>query len=1298
MRPVIRVKGRNRQHRVEQIPNLIEVQLNSYRWFLREGLRELFDNFSPISDFTGNLRLSFGEYTLGEPKYPLIECRDRDATHEAPLKVQVQLLNTTTGEMKESEVYLGDLPIMTDTGTFIINGAERAVVSQLARSPGVYFKSNIDYSGKILYSAQVIPSEGAWLDFDTDANGVISVKIGQAHRFPATTLLRAMHRINTVPGHELLATNSDADIINLFGYREELENPAADDLVLKRAAEDIVDTNTGEVLVEKGMRIDRPTALKIGGLNLAKVAVIQVNSMIEATLEKDPTRNEDQALVDIYRRDRPGDPVTPELARQRLSGIFADPRRYDQARVGRYKLNKKLGMSIPEKYTTLTKEDLISIMRYVILLDETVESTDAISVDEIDHLMNKRVRSVGELLQNQFRLGFLRMERIIRERMTSLDPENMTPQSVISTKPISAAIKSFFGSSQLSQFMDQTNPLAELTHKRRLSALGPGGLSRQSAKLEVRDVHHSHYGRICPIETPEGPNIGLIGSMAVYGRLNDYGFLETPYRKVISGKVTEDIEFLTADEEEGHFIVPATTNADDDGTIIPDKDGRCICRHRSSYPRIRTSEIDYMDTSAKQTVSVATCLIPFLENDDANRALMGSNMQRQSVPLVRTQASYVMTGLESRAAQDSGAVTLARAAGIVTAVDASRLEVTRPDGIVDNYRLINFRRSNQATCINQKPLVNIGQYVTKGTPMADGACTDNGHLALGRNVLVAFMPWEGFNYEDAIILNERMFRDDVYTSIHIEKYEIEARETKVGPEEITRDIPNVGEDALRDLDEDGVIRVGAEVRAEDILVGKVAPKGQEELTSEEKLVRAIFGEKAAEMRDTSLRVPHGEKGKVVDVKRFSRIKSQCERCGQEFQLGKVESLTYCNRCGGALKRIPGDELSPGVNQLVRVFIAQRRKIMEGDKMAGRHGNKGVVSRILPPADMPHLPDGTPVDIVLNPLGVPSRMNIGQIMETHLGLVASELGCCFSNPIFEGAPESEILTYLALTMQRKRRMVLTEYMQSDMGITAAPDYTAEITAESLRAEIVRENMPKLVKNLEEYKNIFKQHLLDAAKLLMPKMPANNPFKLVTVRLSVMDAFDDAEARAKWADADLEQREIWLANELKERVDSRIGFNENTGKCYLYDGRTGDKFDQPVTIGYCYMLKLVHLVDDKIHARSTGPYSLVTQQPLGGKAQFGGQRFGEMEVWALEAYGAAHVLQEILTIKSDDVQGRVKTYESIVKGANINEPGIPESFKILIKELQSLGLQISVENAEAEKIDLELEDDEPTRPGR
>jgi len=1007
---------------------------------------------------------------------------------------------------------------------------------------------------------------------------------------------------------------------------------------------------TGEVIAEAGQALDQETAERVLERKPQRLTLAALPPLIQHTLDRDPTHNEEDALLDIYRRERPGDPVTPEIARNRLASIFADNRRYDLARVGRYKLNKKLGLDLPESVRTLTKEDLIAILRYLIRLGE---GDEAASVDEIDHLMNKRVRCVGELLQNQFRVGFLRMERICRERMTSLDPEQVTPQSIISTKPISAAIKSFFGSSQLSQFLSEENPLAALTHKRRLSALGPGGLSRQSAKLEVRDVHHSHYGRICPIETPEGPNIGLIGSLAIYARLDEYGFIETPYRQVKKGVVTDEIVYLSADEEEGYRIAPASVPTDEKGRIVAET---VSVRYRDSYPQVPPSVIDFVDLSPKQIVSVATCLIPFLENDDANRALMGSNMQRQAVPLLQVEAPFVRTGVEGRAAQDSGAVVLATADGLVTSVSADTIQVTRADGTVDRYRLQRFVRSNQGTCINQRPIVRKGDFITKGQVLADSASTNGGELALGRNVLVAFMPWEGYNYEDAIVLSQRLVRDDILTSIHVSKYEIEARDTKVGPEEITRDIPNVGDEALGDLDEDGIVRLGALVRAEDILVGKVAPKGQEELTSEEKLVRAIFGEKAAEMRDTSLRVPHGEKGKVVEIKRFSRMKFRCQKCETEYQVGKNQHRHYCDRCGGELKREPGDELLPGVNQLVRVYVAERRKIMEGDKLAGRHGNKGVVARILPEEDMPSLPDGTPVDMILNPLGVPSRMNIGQILETHLGLVAAELGLSFENPIFEGATDKEILAYFQVAAQRLRKRALRKYVVEEMRLPA--DWYQEAAShKDLQESLVRflaEGDPALLDRAADW-------------------VAMDPSEWEQVR--------GAEERARH-----------VVVRIGKQVDELIGFDPETGKCWLYDGRSGEPFNQPITVGYIYTMKLIHLVDDKIHARSTGPYSLVTQQPLGGKAQFGGQRFGEMEVWALEAYGAAHTLQEILTIKSDDVLGRVKTYESIVKGEPIMEPGIPESFKILIKELQSLGLQLTVESKEAEPVSLDVAEGE------
>ncbi len=1258
----IKVRGRlpRQDYVAADIPNLIEIQLNSYAWFREHGLRELFVNFSPIQDFTGNLALSFcdpqdGEpnYYLGEPKYDIYECRDRDATYEAPLKARVWLHHRRTGEIKESEVYLGELPIMTENGTFVINGAERCVVSQLARSPGVYFRDTIDFSGRILYSAQVIPSEGAWLDIDSDANHLVSVKIGQAHKFPVTTLLRALTSISLAPDSQQVTCSTDGDLVRLFGVPERLKKVTAEAVVGRRAWDRILDSETGEVLAMPGERLTPEAVERIAELKLEGVKVAVLHSLIDETMEKDPTHSEDEALIDIYRRERPGDPVTPEIARNRLSGLFADNRRYDLARVGRYKLNRKLGLNLPETVRTLTKEDLIAILQYLIQLGEP--NTTA-TVDEIDHLMNKRVRCVGELLQNQFRIGFLRMERISRERMTSLDPEQVTPQSIISTKPISAAIKSFFGSSQLSQFMDEINPLAELTHKRRLSALGPGGLSRQSAKLEVRDVHHSHYGRICPIETPEGPNIGLIGSLAIYARLDEYGFIETPYRRVKKAVVTEEIVYLTADEEDKYHIAPATVPVDEKGRITA---ASVSVRYREKYPAVPPEEIDFVDLSPKQIVSVATALIPFLENDDANRALMGSNMQRQAVPLLKAEAPYVRTGVEGRAAQDSGAVVLARVDGMVTAVTANRIEVTRADGTVDGYRLQKFVRSNQATCVNQRPIVRKGDFVTRRQILADGPCTDGGQLALGRNAIVAFMPWEGFNYEDAIVLSERFVRDDVYTSVHIEKYEIETRETKVGPEEITRDIPNVGDEALKDLDEDGVIRIGAQVRAEDILVGKVAPKGQEELTSEEKLVRAIFGEKAAEMRDTSLRVPHGEKGKVVDIKRFSRVKYQCQKCETEYQVGKNQHRHYCDRCGGELKREPGDELLPGVNQLVRTYIAQRRKIMEGDKLAGRHGNKGVVAKILPAQDMPFLPDGTPVDIILNPLGVPSRMNIGQILESHLGLAAAELGVAFENPVFEGATDKEIIEYFHITANRFRRRALRQYVVEQMGL--ADDWHDEEGS------------------YEELLESLRQWLAKGDPAQMERAA-----EWVAVSPAEWSEIRGAEARASH-----------VVERIGQRVNDMVGFNPETGKFRLYDGRSGEPFNQPITVGNIYTMKLIHLVEDKIHARSTGPYSLVTQQPLGGKAQFGGQRFGEMEVWALEAYGAAHTLQEILTIKSDDVIGRVKTYESIVKGEPITEPGIPESFKILIKELQSLGLQLVVESKEAEPVSLEGHEGEEVR---
>ncbi|AFV12767.1 DNA-directed RNA polymerase subunit beta [Thermacetogenium phaeum DSM 12270] len=1045
---------------VLEMPNLIEIQQQSYEWFLKEGLRETFRDVSPIQDFTGNLSLEFIDYSLGEPKYSVEECKERDVTYAAPLRVKVRLTNKETGEIKEQDVFMGDFPLMTEKGTFIINGAERVIVSQLVRSPGVYYHVSGDASGKRTYGATVIPNRGAWLELETDIHDCIYVRIDRTRKLPVTILIRA------------LGYSSNEDILNYFGDDEFLRN----------------------------------------------------------TLERDTTQNREDALVEIYKRLRPGEPPTIESARALLEGLFFDPHRYDLGQVGRYKLNKKLKLD-PEAHNSrcLTPEDVLAIIDYFLKLIRG-EGT----ADDIDHLGNRRLRSVGELLQNQFRIGLARMERVVRERMTIQDMDTITPQALINIRPVVAAIKEFFGSSQLSQFMDQTNPLAELTHKRRLSALGPGGLSRERAGFEVRDVHHSHYGRMCPIETPEGPNIGLIGSLSTYARVNKYGFIETPYRKVDKEKgiVTNEIHYLTADEEEEYIIAQANAPLDEEGRFTTP---RVDARRGKEILVVPTSEVDYMDVSPKQVVSVAAALIPFLENDDANRALMGANMQRQAVPLLRTEAPLVGTGIEYRVAHDSGVVVTSEEGGVVERVTADEIVIKGDSGKKKTYRLAKFARSNQGTCINQKPIVKKGQRVERGEVIADGPCTAGGELALGRNVLVAYMPWEGYNFEDAILISEKLVKEDLFTSIHIEEYECDARDTKLGPEEITRDIPNVGEDVLKDLDERGVIRVGAEVRPGDILVGKVTPKGETELTAEERLLRAIFGEKAREVRDTSLRVPHGESGRVVDVKVFSREN--------------------------------GDELPPGVNKLVRVYVAQKRKISVGDKMAGRHGNKGVISRILPEEDMPFLPDGTPVEIVLNPLGVPSRMNIGQILECHLGRAAQELGIYTASPVYDGAVEDDIMDTLE------------------------------------RAGLPRD-----------------------------------------------------------------------------------------GKTVLYDGRTGEPYDSEITVGYIYMLKLAHLVDDKIHARSTGPYSLVTQQPLGGKAQFGGQRFGEMEVWALEAYGAAYTLQEILTVKSDDVVGRVKTYEAIVKGENVPEPGVPESFKVLIKELQSLCLDVRVLSETNEEIEIKDDDDD------
>lgn len=1118
------------------VPNLIAIQTDSFDWFLEEGLSDTFRDISPISDFADTMAVDFGSHEFGDAKYSVEECKEKDMSYQAPLFVDVRFINKETGEMKEQSVFMGDFPLMTDRGTFVINGTERVVVSQLVRSPGAYFKRDIR-NNKSYVVGSVIPSRGAWLEFEIgrpwfswvpagrpmEADkqfGEAYVRVDRKRKVPATVLLRALGIAET-----------DEEMLDILG----------DTFVVRR------------------------------------------------TLERDHTTTREEALVELYKRLRPGEPANVESARSLLDGLFFNPQRYDLSKVGRFMLNRKLRLDVPEEVHTLTNEDVVGMLKFLFGLweqdyrehvTEDVATTlraryetirlglddRTYEVDDIDHFGNRRVRSVGELIQNQFRIGLARMERVVRERMTTQDSDQITPQSLINIRPIVASIKEFFGSSQLSQFMDQTNPLGGLTHKRRVSALGPGGLSRERAGFEVRDVHPSHYGRMCPIETPEGPNIGLIGSLATFARINPYGFIETPYRKVANGHVTDEIVYLTADAEEAFIIAQAAEPVDPvTGRFMNE---RVLCLLKGGNPEdIEPERVDLMDVSARQIVSVATALIPFLEHDDANRALMGSNMQRQAVPLLTPQAPLIGTGMEYRAAIDTGEIMLARHAGVVTRADSRVIEVTSSEG-VDRYVLPKYMRSNQGTCINHKPLVATGQRVGEGQVLADGPSTESGELALGQNLLVAFMPWEGYNYEDAIILSERVVRDDLLTSIHIEEYEVEARDTKLGPEEITREIPNVGEDILANLDEDGIIRIGAEVFPGDVLVGKVTPKGETELTAEERLLRAIFGEKAREVRDTSLKIPHGETGRVISVHKMSRE--------------------------------AGDDLNPGVNELVRVYVAQKRKIQEGDKLAGRHGNKGVISKILPLEDMPFLADGRPVDIVLNPLGVPSRMNIGQLLETHLGW-AAYVGWS------DDAAQTEAV--------------------------AGPMHVATPVFDGAKEQEISDTLVRASANLK----------LRAAERYGDKM-----------------------------------------------IDAVVPDISAQGKTMLLDGRTGEPFRQPVTVGFIYILKLLHLVDDKIHARSTGPYSLITQQPLGGKAQFGGQRFGEMEVWALYAYGAAYVLQEILTIKSDDVLGRVKAYEAIVKGENIPEPGIPESFKVLVKEMQSLCLDVEIISESGEEIELKEEE--------
>ena len=1093
---------------VMDVPNLIAIQTDSFKWFMNEGLQQAFQDIAPIENNTKDMCVEFGDHKFGDPKYTVDECKEKDVSYQAPLYVEIRFINRETGEIKEQEVFMGDFPLMTNRGTFIINGTERVVVSQLVRSPGVYFGSERDKtSDKTLYNAKVIPSRGAWLEFETDKRDILSVRIDRKRKQPATLLVRALGLAET-----------REEIIDLLG---------SDEMVLR-------------------------------------------------TLDRDPATTKEESLIELYKRFRPGEPPTIDSARTLLEGLFFNPQRYDLAKVGRYKINKKLGFDQEESTcSTLTEEDITKTMQYIIALHAGAEG---VKVDDIDHFGNRRIRTVGELIQNQFRIGLSRMERVVRERMSMQEPDEITPQSLVNIRPIVAAIKEFFGSSQLSQFMDQANLAAGITHKRRLSALGPGGLSRERAGFEVRDVHNSHYGRMCPIETPEGPNIGLIGSLATFGRINPYGFIETPYRRVVDGKVTDDIDYLTADEEENHTIAQANEkfnletrefgSFDENGNFV--KATRVLCRTKDADGvfgepgEVLPEQVDYMDVSPRQMTSVATSLIPFLEHDDANRALMGSNMQRQAVPLLKPHAPLVGTGMEHRIAVDSGEILIAQNPGVVDYVDGQTIIVLNNDGEYDEYLVPKFQRSNQSGCMNHRPIVRKGDEVQAGDVLADGPSCDGGELALGQNLMVAYMPWEGYNYEDAIIVSERVVSEDLLTSIHISEYELDARDTKLGPEEITREIPNISDDMIGDLDADGIIRVGAEVFPGDVLVGKVTPKGETELTAEERLLRAIFGEKAREVRDTSLKVPHGSGGRVIDIHRFSRA--------------------------------AGDELAPGVNELVRIYVAQKRKVQQGDKLSGRHGNKGVISRVLPVEDMPYLADGTPIDVMLNPLGVPSRMNVGQLLENHLGWAAKwgwsddpnstepvEGPQFVATPVFDGATEEEISDAIEAANRN-----LINWNHKKYGDLARDEFVPQLS--------------------------------------------------------------------------------------------------RTGKTWLYDGRTGEKFREPITVGQTYILKLGHMVDDKIHARSTGPYSLITQQPLGGKAQFGGQRFGEMEVWALYAYGASNVLQEILTVKSDDTSGRVKSYEAIVKGENTPAPEVPESFKVLVKEMKSLCLNVELEGHDHQTIDV------------
>ena len=1310
-----------------EVPNLIELQLNSYKWFLEEGLPELFKTFSPIWDFTQTNYIEFVNYILGEPKYSIQDCRERDMTFEAPIKATVRFGGKDREEL-ETEVYLGDLPLMTDKGTFIINGRERVIVSQLSRSPGLYFEEGVDSAMQVMVSARIIPSEGPWLEVESDSQMAVFTHISQTKKLPITQLIKALHaffdpgapeklrgrvRVTAKVGDSVrkklgepladpdtgevilekgtiltekvlsglsesereleaqvesaLATNEE--MLITFGNEVRVENPTAMDIVGKRVLETLKEG--AKEIIGRLQKIDMETAKKIESMELDSIEVLDVPQFLDATLEQDKTSTMREAVLDIFKRLRPGEAATEEAARQLVYNQFFEIKRYDLGKVGRRFLNNRLGIKVPANIRNLTSDDLAGVLRAM----EPYITKEA-ERDDIDDLRNKRVRSVGELLQSQLRLGFVRMEKVARERMTSADPDNLLPGIILSVKPVSASIKSFFSSNQLSTFMDQTNPLSEITNKRRLSSLGPGGLQRTSAKLEVRDVHRSHYGRICPIETPEGPNIGLISQLTTHARVDEFGFIMTPYRQVKNGIVTDDIIYLTAQEDFTFRIAPADIITDPEGRIVNDRvQVRCPGGDRdnggASYPTVSKDLVDLVDVSPVQIISVATALIPFLENDDANRALMGANMQRQAVPCLRSDLPIVGTGYERTAAVDSGAAVIARRTGKVAYVTSKEIQIVSDSGDLDVYPLMHMVQSNKSTCFTHRPIVALGQRVIKGDPIADGATCDQGNLALGQNVLVAFMPWGGYNYEDAILISERMVKDDVYTSIHIERHETEAVDTKLGPEEITRDIPNVGEDALKDLDENGIIRVGAEVRPEDILVGKVAPKGQTEMTAEERLIIAIFGKKAEETRDVSLRLPHGEKGTIIDVKVFSRYKYLSPSINYIYNESKKRERLICDRTEEPLIQIGGDELPAGTNMTVQVYIAQKRKLMVGDKMAGRHGNKGVISRVMPVEDMPFLQDGTPVDVVLNPLGVPSRMNIGQILETHLGYVGRHFGVRYVCPAFEGANEHEILQEMERMAHDMRRQALNAYVNTELNLNI-----------KLRKDQSVDDMYKDVETA--LRSLDEAHLENISRIVAAS-PVKSTQELMEIDLETWEPDELPETMGAPFKA---PNEIYqeILDRIEANVFSRAGIDPKSCKSIVRDGLTGDRLPNPITVGVMYILKLEHLADEKIHARSIGPYSLVTQQPLGGKAQFGGQRFGEMEVWALEAYGAAYTLQELLTIKSDDVMGRVKAYESIVKGEAISDPGIPESFKILVNELRSLCLKVSVEDAHNKELSL------------